>query len=89
MAKAKVQTIDKQDLEQLRQALGALNQIKGQIGGLEIQKADALSSYMLANQQFSEMQKALEFKYGKVSIDIKTGTYEEIKEDENGAAPKA
>jgi len=51
-----------------------------QIGGVEAQKHELLHAIANANGEFQKIQKDLEEKYGKVSVNLNTG---EITEDES------
>jgi len=88
LPKAKVRKLDDQDLAQLREILGQMDKIKSYIGDLEVQKAAGLEQFKQISTNFGEIQKALEFKYGKVSINIETGVIEDVKEEANGPDQK-
>jgi hypothetical protein len=68
-----------EELTKLQDAVGAVNNIQMQIGGVEAQKHELLHQIVVASKDLADVQKALEETYGSVSVDIKTG---EIKEDE-------
>ena len=74
--------ITEEQLKELQEKVGAIQNVQSQIGGLEAQKHAAL--HVLASQQeeLQKIQKALEEEYGKVSINIQDGTYEPIEENE-------
>ena len=79
MAKAKKLTKD--ELEAVRNAVGAVNTLTSQIGQVEVQKAQLLNQVMTAQSQVQEEQKVLEEKYGSVSVNLETGEItEEITE---------
>ena len=50
--------------------------------GLEIQKQMGVMQVNQAQSQLWELQKTLEEKYGKVSVNLTDGTIKEIEEDE-------
>ena len=52
-----------------------------QVGVLESQKHQVLHALAGVDQEIEENKKALENKYGKVSINLQDGTYEEIVEE--------
>ena len=74
--------ITEEQLKELQEKVGVIQNVQSQIGGLEAQKHAAL--HVLASQQeeLQKIQKALEEEYGKVSINIQDGTYEPIEENE-------
>ena len=53
-----------------------------QIGLLELQKYKFLVNGNELQSDFGKLQKKLEEKYGKINIDLKDGSFEEIKEEE-------
>ena len=70
--------ISKEELKELQEQEQKKNAIKHDIGVLETQKHSLLRS----EEHTSELQSRFEEKYGKVNIDLKDGSYTEIKEDE-------
>ena len=81
--KNKTKKIDSKDLAQLKEFFAGLDELKSKIGDTEIQKAMLLSEYRSVSNQLGEIKKGLEFKYGKVSIDMSTGEIKEIKDEPN------
>ena len=73
--------IEEQELANLKEKVSNINSLQMQIGGLEAQKHELLHGISLATTEFQNVQKELQDKYGKVSINISTG---EISEDELG-----
>jgi hypothetical protein len=73
--------IEEQELANLKEKVSNINSLQMQIGGLEAQKHELLHGISLATTEFQNVQKELQDKYGKVSINISTG---EISEDEFG-----
>lgn len=71
--------LEEKELNQLTECISKINSLQIQIGGIEAQKHELLHTISSASNDLAELQKELEKKYGKVSIDISTG---EIKEDE-------
>ena len=69
--------IEEQELKGLQDGINAINGLQMQIGGLESQKHELLHAITSASENFQQLQKALQEKYGKVDVDISTG---EIKE---------
>lgn len=79
MAK-KAKKLTKDELEQVKSVVSAVNQITAQIGNLEIQKSKALQAFAKAEAQLSEEQKILEDKYGSVNVSLEDGTLTETEE---------
>tara|TARA_R110002049_G_scaffold260115_1_gene435959 strand:+ start:76 stop:312 length:237 start_codon:yes stop_codon:yes gene_type:complete len=73
-------TLKKEELAKLQEAVTKVNQIKNEIGDIEIQKHELLHLAAEANNSLSEVQKELEEVYGNVNVDITTG---EITEQES------
>lgn len=73
--------ITKEELEKVSSLKNKQDQALFQIGILESQKHSALHSLAEINQEVENNKKALEEKYGQVSINLQDGTYEEIKEE--------
>ena len=73
--------ITEKELEQLVSLKSKQDQTVFNIGALESQKHSALHSLAEINQEIENNKKALEDKYGKVSINLQDGTYEEIVEE--------
>ena len=72
--------ITKEELKDLQELQGKLNAIKHDIGLLETQKHSLLHMYAEKISKQEESKKKLEESYGKINIDLKDGSYEEIKE---------
>lgn len=72
---------DKQ-LEKLQELVNNLNQIQSQLGSIELQKHSLLHQSGELQNGLKEFQDELEKEYGKVSINIQDGTYEEITEED-------
>ena len=73
--------ITKEELKDLQELQGKLNAIKHDIGLLETQKHSLLHMYAEEIAKQEESKKKLEESYGKINIDLKDGSYEEIKEE--------
>ena len=74
--------IKKKELQALQEVVNRIQSIQSQLGLYEIEKHTLLHEMVTARQQVQAQQSDLEEKYGKVSIDVKTGEYKEIEEDE-------
>ena len=72
-----LETIVKQNTE--------LEDVVMQVGILESQKHALLHKIAEVNKVLEEYKAELEEEYGKISIDLKTGEYTEIKEEETEA----
>ena len=75
--------IKKEELEKLQEYNKKLNAIKHDLGLLETQKHSLLHLYADEVAKQEELKKELEDSYGKINIDLKDGSYEEIKEEDN------
>ena len=74
--------IKDEQLKDLQEKVGAIQQLQTQIGNVEGQKHILLHQLVGVQEQLQELQKSLEEEYGKVSINIQDGTYEAITEEE-------
>tara|TARA_R100001443_G_scaffold25403_1_gene38244 strand:+ start:420 stop:662 length:243 start_codon:yes stop_codon:yes gene_type:complete len=79
---AKPTEINEDELKSLQENVSKLNQVHIELGRLENQKHKILHEVNEIESLFDELQKQLEDKYGKVSIDISNGQLSEIKENE-------
>ena len=76
------QKITSKQLEKLQSFVKAINNGQAQIGGLESQKHGLLHQVAQVQLDLQNFQKDLEDEYGKISINIQDGSYEEVVEDE-------
>jgi chaperonin cofactor prefoldin len=74
--------LSEKELKSLQENVSKLNQVHIELGRLENQKHKILHQVNEIESLFDELQKELEEKYGKVNINIETGEFEEIKENE-------
>jgi len=74
--------IKDEQLEKLQELVNNLNQIQSQLGSIELQKHGLLHQSFELQDGLKEFQDELEKEYGKVSINIQDGTYEEITEED-------
>lgn len=85
-------SIDSQDLGRLQELYSAVMKITGEMGEAVVEQNQRLNDYNKVSTQYQQFSAGLEFKYGKVSINIQDGTYktetEALKEVEDGADPK-
>jgi len=73
--------ITKEELKELQEQQGKLNAIKHDIGLLSTQIHSLNHMYAQEISKQEESKKKLEESYGKINIDLKDGSYEEIKEE--------
>ncbi len=74
--------ITEEQLETIVKHQDDLANLLNNIGLLETQKHALLHSVAEVNKDLEECKKELEEEYGKISVDLKTGEYTEIKEEE-------
>jgi ribosomal protein S15P/S13E len=74
--------ITAEQLEKLRGYVTAINQGQVQLGSIEVQKHGLLHQIAQVQSELKGFQKDLEDEYGKISINIQDGSYEEVAEDE-------
>ena len=78
--------IKDEQLKDLQEKVGAIQQLQGQIGNVEGQKHILLHQLVSVQDDLQKLQTALQDEYGKVSINIQDGTYQEIPEEEVASA---
>jgi|TARA_Y100000015_G_C2357184_1_gene73484 F0F1-type ATP synthase epsilon subunit len=78
----KVNKIEEQELETVKEQTGKLQQCVLDLGSLEVKKAEVMTAYSEFLKELDVTKKELEEKYGQVNINLSDGTYEEIKEEE-------
>ena len=77
-----MQKIREDQLKKVVKQQNELSTILGQIGTLESQKHSLLHKIADVNQRVEEYKAELEEEYGVISINLETGEYTEIKEEE-------
>jgi len=75
--------IKDEQLKQLQEQVNTINQNQLQIGNLETQKHTLIHNGVELQNQLRGIQDELEKEYGKVTVNISTGEYEDIKEEES------
>ena len=75
--------IKDEQLKQLQDQVNTINQNQLQIGNLETQKHSLIHNGVELQNQLKGIQDELEKEYGKVTINISTGEYEDIKKEES------
>jgi len=77
--------ITEEQLETIVKYQDELTAILNNIGVLETQKHALLHKVAEVNEGLEKEKEKIEEEYGKISIDLKTGEYTEIKEEEEDA----
>jgi len=77
-----VKKITDEELKSVQEKVNSINQVQMQIGGLEVQKNIALDTIKASQMDLQTIQKELEDKYGKVSVNLQDGTITEIPEED-------
>jgi len=72
--------ISKEELESLLESEKKVSAIKHDLGTLDEQKHNLLHALGQVREESNKVKKELEDKYGKININLKDGSYEEIKE---------
>lgn len=75
-----MEKITEEQLKQLQELVGTINNAQAQLGGIEMQKHQLLHQVTEVQAKLNEVQAELEKEYGKVSINLQDGTI--TKEDE-------
>ena len=73
--------ISKEELKNLQEQTGKLNAIKHDLGLLQTQIHSLNHMFVDEMVKQDKSKKELEESYGKINIDLKDGSYEEIKEE--------
>ena len=76
-----VKQITDEELKSVQGKVNVINQAQMTVGGLEVQKATAMEQLKAAQQELQVIQKELEDKYGRVSVNLTDGTITEIPEE--------
>lgn len=77
-----VKKITEEELKSVQDKVNLINQAQMTVGGLEVQKASAMEQLKAGQQELQVIQKELEDKYGKVSVNLTDGTIKEIPEED-------
>ena len=73
--------IKEEQLSEIVELQGKLNEIISSIGILETQKHGFLHDVAEVNKKIEEFKAKLEEEYGAISVDLKTGEYTEVEKD--------
>tara|TARA_R100001463_G_scaffold36310_1_gene78456 strand:- start:161 stop:427 length:267 start_codon:yes stop_codon:yes gene_type:complete len=74
--------LKKEELELLHKQENAKVEIRNRIGLLQVEIHQLSHAHLGVQEEQNKTKKELEEKYGKINIDLKDGSYEEIVEDE-------
>ena len=69
-----MEKITEEQLKQLQELVGTINNAQSQLGGIEMQKHQLLHQVTEVQAKLNEAQAELEKEYGKVSINLQDGT---------------
>jgi hypothetical protein len=78
-----VKQIEEQELQEIKETTKKLNEINSSIVSLELQKHNLMHIHANISNEFAEVKKKLEDKYGRVVINVETGEYKNEDVDEN------
>ena len=73
--------ITKEELKDLQESTSKINAIRHDIGLLSTQIHSLNHMHVEEVSKQEELKKSLEENYGKINVDLKDGSYEEIKEE--------
>ena len=73
--------ITEEQLKDLQELVGKINQASSQIGSLEIQKQAFVGQAAEHQRDLSKLQEKLKKVYGEISIDINDGSFKPIEEE--------
>jgi predicted nuclease with TOPRIM domain len=74
--------IEDQELEKIKSFEQKIISVKQELGNIEINKDLLKNAFTTVMQEYDNLRKELEEKYGKVNINISDGSYEEIEKNE-------
>ena len=77
--------IEKKELEQLTEQQTAKVRLLSDIGAIEAQKHELLHAFAEVVGKSKELNETLEEKYGKITVNLEDGSYEEIVEEDGQA----
>tara|TARA_R110000751_G_scaffold102543_1_gene197200 strand:+ start:362 stop:604 length:243 start_codon:yes stop_codon:yes gene_type:complete len=77
----KATKLNKEELKSLQDHVNKINQVHVELGRLENQKHKIMHNMEDIDNDFNNLQKEFEEKYGKVSINIENGELTEIPEE--------
>ena len=74
--------IEDQELDKIKSFEQKIISVKQELGNIEINKDLLKNAFTTVMQEYDNLRKELEEKYGKVNINISDGSYEEIEKNE-------
>ena len=77
-----VNKITQEELEAVRLAVSNFNRAKSALGDLEFEKSKVLAQVATLEQALNAEQKKLEDAYGSITVNLETGEYEAIEEEQ-------
>ena len=77
--------IEEKELEQLKAQQGAKARLLSDIGAIEAQKHELLHAFAEIVSKSKKLNEELEEKYGKITVNLEDGSYEEIVEEDGQA----
>jgi predicted nuclease with TOPRIM domain len=81
MAEQNAKITDEQ-LKEIQETQGKVNQLLNQIGFVEVQKSALKVEFSKANEAAEDVKKKLEDEYGPINIDLASGEYTIIEQKE-------
>ena len=74
--------IEEKELEQLKAQQGAKARLLSDIGAIEAQKHELLHAFAEIVGESKRLNEELEEKFGKITVNLEDGSYEEIVEED-------
>lgn len=80
---SKENKITDEELKSIQDVQSLKNSLIWELGAIEARKHEYLHDLAAATSKGAEIADGLEKTYGKINLNIETGTYEKVKEEEN------
>ncbi len=74
--------ITEEQLKEIQETQGKVNQLLNQIGFVEVQKSALKVEFSKANEAAEDVKKKLEEEYGPINIDLASGEYTIVEQKE-------
>jgi len=74
--------ITEEQLKEVRETQGKVNQLLNNIGYVEVQKSALKVDFSKASEEAEKVKKKLEKEYGAINIDLATGEYTIVEQKE-------
>ena len=74
--------ITDEQLKEIQETQGKVNQLLNQIGFVEVQKSALKVEFSKANEAAEDVKKKLEEEYGPINIDLASGEYTIVEQKE-------